>query len=160
MRRLLPIACMVLSSTMLAACATSTPYQPAANDRAMGYTDYSIESNRYRVVYRASSPQRAEDFALRRAAELTVQNGYEWFDVVNRSWDAGTSRSGMSPRVSVGASTGGYSGLRVGTGIGVNLGSSNSQSVAAMEILMGSGPRPEKTTVYDANSVLASMAAY
>lgn len=160
MRPILPFACIILSITLLTACATSTPYQPAASDRATGYTDYAIESNRYRVVYRASSPQRAEDFALRRAAELTVQNGYDWFDVVSRSRDAGAASSGVSPRVSVGASTGGYSGLRVGTGIGVNLGSSGSQSVASLEILMGSGPRPEKTSVYDANSILTSMAAY
>jgi len=74
----------------LAACAASPPYKPAANAEASGYSEQAIDSNRYRVRYTGTpgmEKSAVQDYALLRAAELTTQNGHDWFEVVNRDND-------------------------------------------------------------------------
>jgi hypothetical protein len=76
-----------LTLTLLAACATATPYQARAERAGYGYSDSQIESNRYRVSFRGNTltdRETVENYLLFRAAELTVQNGYDYFIVADR----------------------------------------------------------------------------
>ena len=76
---------------LLGACATATPYQPATPN-ARGYSNQQIESNRWMVSFAGNSltdRQTVETYLLYRAAELTSQNGYDYFRVVRRATDAG-----------------------------------------------------------------------
>lgn len=75
---------------MLAACATATPYQPATGRAASdgGYREVQIEPRRWRVSFAGNtltSRETVETYLLYRAAELTVQNGFDWFTAVDRS---------------------------------------------------------------------------
>lgn len=78
----------------LGACATATPYQPAPRGAASvdgGYREQQIEPRRWRVSFAGNtltSRETVETYLLYRAAELTVQNGFDWFTAVNRSTDA------------------------------------------------------------------------
>jgi len=82
----------VLSASLalaLAACATATPYQPAMGS-AEGYSDLRLENNRYRVNFAGNtftSRETVERYLLFRAAELTVQQGYDWFETADRRTD-------------------------------------------------------------------------
>jgi hypothetical protein len=73
----------------LAGCATPTPYQrtvPGASSG--GYFDTQIEANRWRVTFAGNSVtprETVEAYLLYRAAELTVQQGYDWFSMADRS---------------------------------------------------------------------------
>jgi hypothetical protein len=74
---------------LLAACATATPYQPAANG-PYGFQETQIESNRVRIVFRGNTltdRDTVETYLLYRAAEVTLQNGKDYFVVVNRNTD-------------------------------------------------------------------------
>ncbi len=74
----------------LMACVSSTPYGPASRN-GLGYSDQRIESDRYRVSFRGNAQTRretVEDFLLLRSAELTVQNGYDYFIVVENDTEA------------------------------------------------------------------------
>lgn len=75
----------------LSACATATPYQPAGfNGQRGGYAEQRLEANRYRVAFAGNSVttrEQVEMALLLRAAELTVQDGYDWFSTVNRATD-------------------------------------------------------------------------
>ena len=76
---------------LLAACAVPTPYQAA--DGGYGYRDQQIEDKRYRVTFEGNSLTERSDvqnFLLYRAAELTVQNGYDYFTVVDRDLERST----------------------------------------------------------------------
>jgi len=67
---------------ILAACATVPPYHPASGSSGYGFSEQKIESNRYRVTFNgdsSTSRQAVENFLLYRAAELTVQNGFDYF---------------------------------------------------------------------------------
>lgn len=88
-RKVLAIA-MVAAAMSLAACASGpTPYQPAAGyDR--GYAEQKIESDRYRISFKGNSMTErdtVENYLLFRAAELTLQSGYDSFTIVNRDTD-------------------------------------------------------------------------
>lgn len=74
----------------LAACATSTPYIPASEGR-YGYSETQIESDRFTVSFSGNSLtdlKTVENYLLYRAAELTQQNGYDHFIVVERKVEA------------------------------------------------------------------------
>lgn len=83
----------------LAACATSTPYGPATGDNPYGFSDQRIEENRYRIVFRGNSSttrESVETFLLYRAAELTVEGGFDYFVVTEQDTEA-NKRYSSSP---------------------------------------------------------------
>lgn len=143
---------------MLAACATAPDYGPATDARDFGYRDQAIENNRFRVSYQDKSVAEAADRALRRAAELTQMNGYDYFTVVSRTTDNIRRPNQGGTRVGVGGSTGGFGRSGVGVGVSLPLGGNESQmSVVNLEILMGRGERPEGRDIYDASQVLSNL---
>ncbi len=76
----------------LAACATPTPYQPnmPGQKTSGGYSELRLEPNRFRVNFQGNSMtsrETVEGYLLFRAAELTVQQGYDWFNVIDRNTD-------------------------------------------------------------------------
>ncbi len=82
-------------SAGLAACATPTPYQPniKGQSTAGGYSEIRLEPNRYRVNFMGNSltsRETVEGYLLFRAAELTVESGYDWFAIVDRDTDKKT----------------------------------------------------------------------
>ncbi|WP_031554574.1 CC0125/CC1285 family lipoprotein [Parvularcula oceani] len=145
---------------LLAACATGPSYGPADRPGALGYSDRPIEADRYRVSYRARNLIEAEDGALRRAADLTLQNGYDWFTIVTRSADAeGVGRS-SGASVGIGGSTGGFGRSGVGLGVQLPLGRRDAgETVVSLEVVMGTGPEPDGPQTYDATAVLGNLNA-
>lgn len=82
---------------LLTACATATPYQPAANDR-YGFQEQQIEGNRVRITFRGNSltdRETVENYLLYRAAEVTLQSGKDYFIVASRDTDEHTRLQGM-----------------------------------------------------------------
>lgn len=79
---------------ILAACASVPDYRQAPNQRAPGYYDTIIENNRYAVSYRLNSRDyvQARELALRRAAELTLESGFDTFELVTESSSRETER--------------------------------------------------------------------
>ena len=163
MKRLLLSAVAALA---LGACAnTPTVYGPAASAEAMGYRSTKIEADRYRVSFRgnpdAKKPQ-VEDMALRRAAEITVADGYQWFRVLDRHTEqvGGRDRDRPHGGVGVGSSSGSYgSHTSVGLGLSFDLSPDSRKYETSMEILLGKGAKPADADAYDASSVLNRPAA-
>ncbi|WP_300379153.1 hypothetical protein [Henriciella sp.] len=79
---------------LMGACASVPDYRPATNARATGYSETQIETNRYTVSYRLNDDDsaRAQSLALRRAAELTLESGYDTFELVSKASDKETER--------------------------------------------------------------------
>jgi hypothetical protein len=85
----LAISIVLAGLLMLSACATPTPYSPA-DGTGFGFSDAAIEPNRYRVAFAGNAltdVETVEDGMLYRAAELTLERGYDWFRVVSRDTD-------------------------------------------------------------------------
>lgn len=149
-----------LAAASLAACASapSTVYAPASTTaNGSGYEDIRIESDRWRVSFTGAgdaSEAQVERLALRRAGEIALENGYSWFEVVDRRVGReGSDRSPVRVGGSVGRSwgSGGFSGTGVGIGVSLSPGQQARRTVS-LEIIAGSGePRPERA--YDAAAV-------
>jgi hypothetical protein len=95
-RWMLTAAMAVAAAGALAACETQTPYQPleaSAVGPSGGYSEARVDDNRWRVSFRgneATSRDVVETDMLYRAAELTLAQGYDWFEGVQRRTDTHT----------------------------------------------------------------------
>jgi len=78
--KFLPI--LLLSSILLSGCATT--YQ--SSGYSGGYSETQLDENVFKVAFRGNGytgRERVADFTLLRSAELTIENGYKYFAVVD-----------------------------------------------------------------------------
>ena len=158
------LAPLIASALALAACAAAPSYAPATTPGGAGYFERQIEANRYFVTYRASGEadaQMLQDFALLRAAELTLQQGGAWFWVDRRALDEAGAPSGPRLGVSVGGgSIGGRGGVGVGVGMSFPLGGGGVRAHSAtVEMRIGEGPKPDDPNAFDARATAAHLRA-
>ncbi len=153
---------------LLAACATPTPYQAADGGRS-GYDQTRIETNRYRISFRGNSltnRETVENYLLYRAAELTVESGYDYFTVVTRATDeeTRTTATAWSPRSSVFPVRYSYFHPRWGwrgpydpfwDDVSYR---EVTRYEASAEIYMGRGNRPDDPSAFGARDVLSNLA--
>lgn len=164
MSRALPrLTFLAFATALLAACQTADPgYRPAKSSTGYGYQEQIIETNRFQVSYRGQNTREARDYALLRAAELTLSNGDDWFQIVSSYQDReATTRYNSGSGVSVGGSvgSGGRSSIGVGIGIGIPLGGGAQQTPVTqhMEIVTGKGEKPDTPEAYNAHDVRANL---
>lgn len=157
----------------LAACASNPKYLPA--DTANGYGHYStkLEENRYRIVFngrQTTGLNTTRDYALLRAAELTLQEGYDWFRIVDRETSS-SSRGTVEPAMGFAYERAYYSETRCGllacsrwerprNYIYTEVNSARPQTTHshALEIVMGAGAMPtDGDSYYDAGTVAKSL---
>ena len=152
-----------LAALSLGACATApTHFQPASGPRAVGFSEMRIEPGRYRVTFQGgpgAPAAQVQDYALLRAADLALAQGYDWFRVTDRT----TSQNGYSG-ATLGVGIGGMSfGRHSATGVGLSTGGiplgGGPMLVASLEVLMGKGAQPPGPDVYDARGVRQSLGA-
>lgn len=81
-------ALLCASAVLMAACATATPYQPASEPGAFdGFSQQMIENDRARITFAGNSLTKrdtVENYLIYRAAETTLERGYDWFELQDR----------------------------------------------------------------------------
>ena len=186
MNRLMMSAAAAAVAAGLASCETATPYQPAlatAHGPYDGFHDAPLEQNRWRVTFAGNTftpRHQVEDGLLLRAAELTLQNGFDHFVTLNQSTDRNArfrtraagpgglgygygsfwSRFGHGPG-GYPASPYAYGGDYVGSSFasGPVVRDRIDRYEASAEILMGRGAPPADGRAYDANQIVATLGA-
>ncbi|HEX8534243.1 MAG TPA: hypothetical protein VF662_08750 [Allosphingosinicella sp.] len=164
---------------LLAGCTSPTPYQPlsAGSKTSGGYSDQQIADNRYRVSFAGNSftsRQQVENYLLLRAAQLTLQKGFDGFTMVSRSTDPNTRTTVTRDPLSAGPwgywgpswryRSGGF-GWRswdpwLGSpfwAVSVDVQTVTSYEASA-EIVMYRGSRSDDPTSFDARQVEANLA--
>ena len=155
----------------LAACETApTPYQPLSSANAIsgGFTDQRLDETHFRVTFRGNdltSREQVETYLLYRAAELTVSQGYDWFEMVDRSTEnrgaAFVPAYGYwSPywRFHGGWGWGAWDPYGGGPWGGDYDVERIDEYEAIAEIAVGHGPKPEHDVrAFDARSVMANL---
>jgi hypothetical protein len=156
---------------LLQACASYSPYQPA-NHSAYGYSQTQLSDTQYRVDFKARDLEKGKaiDYAMLRAAELTIEKGYDWFEIVDRQTDE--THKNMPSSTSFGASQNrtierdcGLLGCRTRMSepynsviIGAGVGDRDRSDVDVMlEIKMGKGVRPDVKQVYAVNTLVKNL---
>lgn len=100
MRTILLAAAAALFATS-ASAETNTTYQPVSSSwRHSGYSETTVDYNRMRVSFRGNSGasrESVETNLLYRAAELTLQRGFDYFVVVDHNVDAAVELKSVGP---------------------------------------------------------------
>jgi hypothetical protein len=160
------LAAVSVATLGLAACTTApTPYQPATTSEH-GYSELRIENNRYRISFKGNSStsrDTAETYMLYRAAELTLQNGYDIFTVAHRETDEDVRLRGYGgyggfygyPYYGWGSMWGPYWGAMGGPGYT----STSTSYDARIEIQMGRGRPGDDPETFDAREVTQNLSA-
>jgi hypothetical protein len=137
------IGIVMASAFTLAACASDSFYRPAQGPGDIGFVEQRTDPARYIVTFQGKDsmePPTVYEYALLRAAEVTLDAGYGWFYIVSR--DHGP-RDGVPPD--------GYPASRYGEyGRYYDRGT----ATISLEIVMGYGRRPpQDPNAYDARSL-------
>lgn len=178
------LAALASSTLLVSACATETPYRPATGSgfSRTGFSEQQVAPDRFLVSFAGNSVtsrDTVERYLLFRAAELTVQRGFDYFITVQRDTDR-QQRIYSTP--GFGGGFGGFGGFgggfwgpswrfhRPGFGWGFYdpffggpfLGGYDIQSVdrfeATAEVVMRRGPIPQsEIRAFDARAVLATI---
>jgi len=155
---------LALCVLVAAACSTPTPYGPATSPNGDGYTTQQIESNRFRVSFKGNSltnRQTVDTYMLYRAAEVTLQNGGDYFIVVNKDVDKNTAYENYGDDLAWG--WGGGWGWRHGWGgPGFGGGFDYTRPIPAYDaiadIVTYRGPKPAANpNAYDAREVMNAV---
>lgn len=158
------ISFIALIIILLAACSSSNPQYQAADQKGFGYSDKQLATDKYWVSYKSrdTNAQRATDFALLRAAELTIAQGYEWFVVSEK--DVSGKRLVRNEPTEVHVDTianctsdmcGSVPTTRKYGSDGVNIEQEErADFTVELTVLFGKGERPEPKFVYDAREVI------
>lgn len=112
------LAALASSTLLVSACATETPYRPAKGYgfSRTGFSEQRIEPDRFLVTFAGNSVTErdtVERYLLFRAAELTLQQGYDYFVTTERETDRQT-RTYTTPGLGYGGF--GYGGFGPGWG--------------------------------------------
>lgn len=163
----------VAAALTLSACSTATPYQPATKTSSgYGYSDQRIENDRWRVTFAGNSlttRQTVESYMLYRAAQLTLDNGFDWFDTVDRHTQGATEVIGTGdpwwgpygpywrPYWRF-YGRGGWGAWGAGPGWGEWDATTITRYEASTEIVMHHGPKPaDNARAFDAHQVLNNL---
>lgn len=157
---------LLIMAAGISACASHpTAYVHASGADGYGYSESQLGDNRYRVTFSGNSStsrNRVKDFALERAAQLTLRDGHEWFRVVGQDTDhESSSTPATTTTVAQPASVRRDCGLLgcttsvtpAYTGVTVSTRHSRNRYTSSIEIVMGDGNPADPTTVYDASAL-------
>lgn len=86
------LAVIASGALLVSGCATETTYRPATGKGfyRTGYSERQVETDRWLVTFAGNTVtdrDTVERYMLFRAAELTLQNGYDYFVMVDRTTD-------------------------------------------------------------------------
>ncbi|MBT80579.1 MAG: hypothetical protein CL587_09345 [Alteromonadaceae bacterium] len=154
----------------LAACASQPAYREASNG-SFGYTETKLTDTQYRVYFKArgSDKTRAMDYAMLRAAEITLENQYDWFTVTERETlvDKETVSTGPETMFSqryarvtecgaLTCRTSWQPQTMVSTGVFIG-GREQSEIESTLNIKMGKGTAPEDNETFNAEQVKTNL---
>lgn len=158
---------MTLTATLIMTGCSSAPDYRKAEDSGYGYQETQLSDNQYRVHFtaRGSDKRKAMDFAMLRAAELTLLQGYDWFTVTHRETLVDSENVGTDPQIGfsrryemerecglITCSTSMEPETTYSAGVFVG-GERNSQVEAILNITMGKGEKPDSAASFNAKQV-------
>jgi uncharacterized protein YceK len=161
---------LVLAVLIMAGCASQPDYRQAEKG-GFGYTETKLSDTQYRVHFKAkgSDKPKAMDYAMLRAAELTLLEGYDWFVVTDRETLLDketvqtTPTAGFSQRYArvtdcgvLTCRTSYHPTTQFETGVFVG-GSQQSEIESILNIELGKGTRPTSATSFDAREVRENL---
>ncbi|MGV8837913.1 CC0125/CC1285 family lipoprotein [Cellvibrio sp.] len=145
----------VLLMMIISGCTSQSAYK-AAKGESSGYKEIALTENHYRVQFKMNGHARAsaQKYALMRASELTIAQGYDWFIIEKRTLrtlnESDPFDSTARPVITRNC---GLLGCRTRTQLPAqSIDIPDTETLVILEIRMGRGVRPEKES-YDAREM-------
>ncbi|GAB2708274.1 CC0125/CC1285 family lipoprotein [Aliiglaciecola aliphaticivorans] len=162
---------LMLTSLIWVGCASVQPtaFEAAEEYGEFGYSDKKLSEDQYQIIFSGNAKTDtviAKDYALLHAANLTLSNGFSWFEIIQSDTDVETKEvSRVVPEVSTNPTTTsscGVLGCTISTASTYQGGSVISKQVAdkinaTLVIKMGSGTPPNPNKVFDAKQLAANL---
>jgi hypothetical protein len=158
----------ILMTLLVTACASKPDYRPA-NKGSVGYSEQKITNDRFRVQFKSVSNSVADaaDYALLRSAELTQEQGFDWFVISSKETFVESEK--VEPASAIGLSQQQRIERRCGlitcetyrrpiSEVGVSFNSANSRKEvhSILEIRMGKGVMTNESS-YSAADVIENL---
>ncbi|HSZ51070.1 MAG TPA: hypothetical protein VK801_05830 [Caulobacteraceae bacterium] len=163
----------IVLATGLVACETATPYQPLQPGSKVygGFTDTRLDADHYRVTFQGNSltsRSTVENYLLYRAAQVTVDSGFDWFESVQHHTDTETQTyvnsfgpwgyGAFDPYWNVWGPGYGWRGFWGGPYWDPSFDIQTVQRFNALiDIVMGHGQKPPTARAFDAHQVIANL---
>lgn len=154
----------------LSACSSQPDYRKAEGS-GYGYQETKVSETDYRVSFKArgSDSTKAMDYALLRAAEITIEQGYDWFVVTHRetlidrervepnnSLSYTNSRDVVTRCGLISCTTREYPSSSMSAGIHIG-GNESSEIQSILVIRIGKGTRPDTDYSFNALEVKENL---
>ena len=161
----------IFTVLLMSACASSPDYVKADKLGDEGYSESVLEKNRYQVTFTGdstTSDQEVKNYALLRSAELTMEKGYDWFEVITRDSESTEVKSGNNAGVAVSNRPAyvrdcGLLGCTTRSNVGTEIRStaisdSRTEHKTTLEIVMQNGDAPANNSrAYNAAKIAESL---
>lgn len=155
------------------ACASSGPtaYMKSSDKGQPGYHHQKLTDNQYRVTFvgnRHTNQEQVKDYALLRAAELTLENDKQWFVITSTESDKQTRKvSDVDSSVSMHTTTTRRCGILGCTttttptysGLSVTTREVEDGFTATLIIAMGAGTPDDSSKSFDASELAKNLKA-
>lgn len=168
MKRQISLGAVLAGFILVTACASAPDYREASSQRSAGYSESIIETNRYAVSYRLNNDDygRARELAMRRVAELTLESGFDTFELVTESSGQQTERDRYARTAGPDRVIERDCGLlgcattvrnAPGDPFGDGFETERSSVTATLEIMMSNKDANVSPSLYDASEVFANL---
>ena len=132
---------------LAAGCAAQSSYQARSENGRYGYAEVQVQPNRVRISYNGDTltpRETVETYLLYRAAEATLERGFDYFVIVAHDTDENTRYESMGVRPRLG---------------GVTYREVSNHTAMAEIVMFEGGEAPPLANVYDAQAVRQSLAS-
>lgn len=152
---------LIALAVLLTGCASGPAYQPAATPGGYGYRDTRLTAQHYRVSFSGdygTARETVENFALFRAAQVTLLHGDDHFRVVSQQTWPITDNTDYGPTALFGYGYGWGSPFWAG-GIGLRTaGETRTRYESVIQIEIGPDVPDQGPDIYDARQVKQNLA--
>lgn len=159
----LSLGCLLL----LVGCAAPQPtlYQESSAKNDFGYTETKLTDTQYRIEFsgnRFTEESQINDYAMLRAAELTIQKGYDWFTILASKTD---QESKTRPQMAISSASGNKVVRKCGllgcssyatadySGFGIETHEVKGKISTSLQIAMGSGEALNPDSAFNAKEL-------
>ena len=148
-------------TTGLAACSSSPKTFEPAYGSDFGYRNTQLAPDRFRVSYTSSDGYESRNLALLRAAQITSNEGYSHFKIINGEvYDNGPNRLGG--HIGVGVGNGGFGRGRYNGNVGVVVDDvvravEGSKVTEIIEVVLLSSAPQNDPSVFAADSIIRNI---
>lgn len=162
---------LVVLSLLVVGCTSiqPTPFVQADEYGKIGFSEKKLTDDQYQIIFTGNSKTdlaKAKDFALLHSAELTLEKGYRWFEIIQSDSDIQTKTvskvAPVSARNTDVTSTCGILGCAITTASGYEGGQVSFEQVAdkvvsTMLIKMGKSNPDNPNRVFDAQQLIKNL---